>query len=71
MAEHLTDDPADEGRTRTISEHDRPGLDAAVVHHDDGRAECTIYPIDADETEIVTTWITADDGAFVALDEMR
>lgn len=71
MAEHLTDDPADQGRPPTVADPDRPDLEATVVHHDDGHAECTIYPVDADETELVTTWITADEGAFVSLEAMR
>lgn len=71
MAEHLTDDPADDARTPTIPAQDDLCLEATVVHHDDGRTECTIYPTDADETELVTTWITAGERAFVSLEDMR
>jgi hypothetical protein len=42
-----------------------------VVPTDDQPAECTIFPVDASEDELVTTWISAEDGSFVALDDMR
>lgn len=43
---------------------------AEVVDTRDGR-QCTIYPADVDEAALVTTWITADEDAFVDLEEMR
>lgn len=43
---------------------------AEVVETPDGR-QCTIYPANVDDVELVTTWITADEDAFVALSEMR
>lgn len=43
---------------------------AEVVETSDGR-QCTIYPANVDDTALVTTWITADEGAFVDLEEMR
>lgn len=43
---------------------------AEVVETRDGR-QCTIYPTDVSEEDLVTTWVTAEEGAFVALDEMR
>ncbi len=45
---------------------------AAVVVPADGRPdECTIFPLDVNEAELVTTWISAEEGSFVALEEMR
>lgn len=43
---------------------------AEVVETPDGR-QCTIYPADVDDVELVTTWITADEDSFVALADMR
>lgn len=34
------------------------------------RAECTIFPADCDDADLVTHWITAAEGAFVGLEEM-
>lgn len=45
---------------------------ASVVVPADGHPdECTIFPVDASEAELVTTWISAEAGSFVALAEMR
>jgi hypothetical protein len=44
---------------------------ASVVPYDDAPDECTIFPVDAAEADLVTTWISAAEGSFVALDEMR
>lgn len=42
-----------------------------VVPADDHPAECTIFPVGVAEAELVTTWLSAEDGSFVALDDMR
>jgi hypothetical protein len=44
---------------------------AIVVPADDSPPECTIFPLDATEDELLTTWVSAEEGSFVALDEMR
>lgn len=41
------------------------------IEAQDGREECTLFPADADEADVLTTWITAADDAFVSLEEMR
>lgn len=53
--------------------HDRlPGeLVSTVTTPAPGATECTIYPPDAGDAELVTRWITAREGAFVALESMR
>jgi len=33
--------------------------------------QCTMYPSDIDEEDELTAWITAEDGAFVAIDEIQ
>ena len=51
---------------------DRPAsLTAAVVERDDELDECTLYPEDAAEEDLVTEWITAEEGSYVDLDSMR
>jgi hypothetical protein len=32
---------------------------------------CTIFPLDVAEEELLTTWISAEEGSFVPLAEMR
>ncbi|MGM0371074.1 MAG: DUF7511 domain-containing protein [Halobacteriota archaeon] len=34
-------------------------------------AECTLFPSICDEDDLLTRWITAEEGAFVDLTEMR
>lgn len=41
-----------------------------IEAYDDGE-ECTLFPAVCDETDLLTRWITAEDGDFVDLDEMR
>lgn len=52
-----------------------PGTDGELEHtlveRDDGRTECTVFPRDCDDEEIVTRWITAHEGSFVSLDSQR
>ncbi|WP_276299325.1 DUF7511 domain-containing protein [Halorussus lipolyticus] len=51
---------------------DRPSpLTAVVVERDDDADECTLYPADADDEDLVTEWITAEEDSYVALDSMR
>ncbi|MFB6071283.1 MAG: hypothetical protein ABEJ76_09685 [Halanaeroarchaeum sp.] len=45
-------------------------LDHRIETYQDG-ATCTIFPRDAGEDELVTTWITAEEGSFVGLDDWR
>ncbi|MFB6101050.1 MAG: hypothetical protein ABEJ73_00610 [Haloplanus sp.] len=33
--------------------------------------QCTIYPSNVPEDRRLTAWITADEGAFVGIDEIR
>lgn len=43
---------------------------AEVVEMSEGR-QCTIYPANVDDVDLVTTWITADEDSFVALADVR
>ena len=43
---------------------------ARVEAADDGE-ECTLFPADAEPEDIVTTWVTAADDAFVDLADWR
>ncbi|QCC48828.1 DUF7511 domain-containing protein [Halobellus limi] len=44
---------------------------ARVEEYDDGPDECTIYPANATAAELPTTWLSAEEGAFVSLEEMH
>lgn len=33
--------------------------------------QCTLYPEDADADELITTWITAEEGSYVPLEKVR
>lgn len=44
---------------------------AAHVESSDGRVECTLYPLNADADELVTTWMTAANDSFVDLENWR
>ena len=43
----------------------------AVVDTDRGVSECTIFPRWCDDHAIRTHWLTASDGSFVSLEDVR
>lgn len=43
----------------------------AVVERRDAGTQCTLHPTDAEGVELMSRWMTADEGSFVALTEMR
>lgn len=51
--------------------HARPTYAAVVVTDRDGTEECTIFPLDRSDDELVTRWVSASDGSFVSLAAMR
>ncbi len=57
-------EPGEEGADRQVDVR-------AVVEQQDGGVECTLYPNDADRVALMSRWITAGEGSFVALSEMR
>lgn len=46
-------------------------LVATVVTYDDAPDECTLYPLDATEQELLTCWLSAETDSFVALEDAR
>ena len=52
---------------------DRPTAtdSAVIVSTGHGPDVCTIFPLDVGEEELLTTWISAEEGSFVPLAEMR
>ncbi|WP_396611580.1 hypothetical protein ACH9L7_15470 [Haloferax sp. S1W] len=44
--------------------------EAIVTPYDDAPDECTIFPAGIPEAELMTTWISAEEGSFVSLGEM-
>ncbi len=60
--------PAD---SDSLTGEEDDGLRAAVVHNDATPDRRTLYPADADEDELLTHWLTADEDSFVNLREVR
>jgi hypothetical protein len=59
----------DSERRRSNSE--APEWVSVVEYYDDAPDECTIYPLGCPDHELVTTWITAQEGSFVDADDIR
>ena len=61
--------------TRTTGSVDHPLVESPLFEHatveTDDTVECTIFPTDCSDEEILTRWITAEGDSFVAVDEMR
>lgn len=49
----------------------RGELVAHVETYDGAPDECTFYPAGLADDELMTSWITAEEGSFLALSEMR
>lgn len=69
MPGHTTDD-TQERAPNAADAPERPYLMAEVVLSRNRPTECTISPVDADDFERMTTWITAEEGSFVSVEEM-
>lgn len=46
-------------------------LVACVVRYEKVPDECTIYPLDATDEELMSRWVTALEGSFIALQDAR
>jgi hypothetical protein len=76
---HIPDDEASRSETEDdggvfadpVAVGPDPDVDAAIVERDDGLDELTISPADVEGFERMTTWITAREGSYVSLEEMR
>jgi hypothetical protein len=47
------------------------GLRAAVVRHDGEPDRCTLYPTDAADADLVTTWLSVNASCLVELRDAR
>ena len=66
-----TDATGGRHRAGVGEERRRFGLHSVVVSYDGRPDRCTIYPRGRRPEARVTTWFSADLGAFVGLEEMR
>ena len=48
-----------------------PELRARTSTQEDGTMECTIFPADTSGEERTTRWISAEEGSYVELPQMR
>ncbi|MCO8265868.1 DUF7511 domain-containing protein [Haloferax prahovense] len=57
--------------TRRSASADDEEFVAIVAPYDDAPDECTIFPAGLSEDELLTTWLSAQEGGYVSLAEMR
>lgn len=62
---------SDAPRADASTASDADDLLAVYIEESADTAECTFFPYHATEEELLTTWMTAIDDAFVDLDEYR
>lgn len=53
------------------TDEDAARLEHVTVENEDAPDACTMYPRECSEAEMATHWITALEGSFVSLEEMR
>ncbi|MHC3436660.1 DUF7511 domain-containing protein [Natrialbaceae archaeon A-gly3] len=46
-------------------------LEHVTVENEDAPDACTMYPRECSESEMATHWITALEGSYVALEDVR
>lgn len=46
-------------------------LDHVTVEYENAPSACTLYPRDCSEADLVTHWLTAEEGSFVDLADVR
>lgn len=63
-----SDHPTDTPTTHDETEQE---LVARVVTADDGTELCTIYPQHVEDAAQTTTWVSAEEGSFVDLTDVR
>jgi hypothetical protein len=51
--------------------HAEADVRATLEERDDGPDELTMYPAGAEGFELMSTWVTAREGSYVALSKMR
>jgi|GEM_PF-594572 len=72
MIDNHTTEDGDGELTDVGGPEDRPvPLAAEIVVARDGPAECTLFPPEATDLELMTNWITAREGSFCSLEDMR
>jgi hypothetical protein len=63
----MATDSREDDRTATSDDRD---IVAVLDESHRGTVECLLFPADADREERETTWVSAEEGSFVPLDEM-
>ena len=48
-----------------------PELEHITVENDEAPDECALFPREASERELLTTWITAQEGSYIDLESAR
>lgn len=74
MSTHATDDDVRDEAPLPIATDETDStvsIAAEIVVARDQPAECTLYPVDANGLDLMSTWITAQEGSFVGLESMR
>lgn len=46
-------------------------IEFVIESTDLGKDQCTLYPRGAEEEEMMTEWVTADENAYVSLSDVR
>ena len=64
-------EPDDGGRTRDEQLAEEARLESILVPHADGPDELTLYPAGVTDATIMTRWMTAQEGAYVSLEDWR
>ncbi|WP_408957897.1 hypothetical protein [Natrinema sp. 74] len=67
------DDRSIQQRLATATQYasDEFDLESVVVRYENRANRCTVVPRECSETDLVTTWLSADADAFVDLEDSR
>ena len=66
-----TDTQTDRTAAEDLPSRSSPDLEHITVENEDAPDECAIFPCDATENELLTTWVTAQEGSYIDLESIR
>lgn len=71
MSEEVVERSGEKSSWKQMSDSDSAEFEHSIVENGAGVRECTIYPQECADDDIVTNWVTAASGSFVALEAVR
>jgi hypothetical protein len=67
----MSESPVVDGGSTGTASAPGDGLVARLEAREGAPDQCTLHPTDVDDVELMTRWLTADEGGYVDVASMR